>query len=193
MERNYDIGEQLGNLSVFACKGRPFGGPRWFWKRVEQLYYEGLANDELISLSNGPDTRVKHYTGCNVNGFRFHTKDLKDIIEVDYLQGAKRVLIFKCDWWNLNDRSGIQMDKNSNITSVNVSKTWYDDQPFVLEYQVRQAFYLQDLKLDKNCHIVEKTQPRGTYEISNQKHIEPNDLEDPYQEEELDEAYLFEE
>ncbi|KAL0333147.1 UNVERIFIED_CONTAM: hypothetical protein Scaly_2216200 [Sesamum calycinum] len=210
MERNYDIGEQLGNLSVFACKGRPFWGPRygelsdfdwkkvhlfvlknceeiekfrrtyiesgisveqrhdlhfpkWFRKRVEQLH-SGLANDELISLANGPDTRVKHYTGCNVNGFRFHTKDrennkktqnsgvvvegehnkkiidfygvVKDIIEVDYLQGAKRVLIFKCDWWNLNDRSGIQMDRNSNITSVNVSKTWYDDQPFVLAYQM---------------------------------------------------------
>ncbi|KAL0325547.1 UNVERIFIED_CONTAM: hypothetical protein Sradi_5124000 [Sesamum radiatum] len=190
-------------------------------KRVEQLHSEGLANDELISLANGPDTRVKHYTGCNVNGFRFHTKDrennkktqnsgvvvegehnkkiidfygvVKDIIEVDYLQGAKRVLIFKCDWWNLNDRSGIQMDRNSNITSVNVSKTWYDDQPFVLAYQVRQAFYLQDLKLGKNWHIVEKTQPRGTYEIPNQKHIEPNDLEDPYQEEEPEEAYLFEE
>ncbi|KAL0337733.1 UNVERIFIED_CONTAM: hypothetical protein Scaly_2048400 [Sesamum calycinum] len=182
--------------------------PKWFKKRVEQLHSEGLANDELISLANGPDTRVKHYTGCNVNGFRFHTKDrennkktqnsgvvvegehnkkiidfygvVKDIIEVDYLQGAKRVLIFKCDWWNLNDRSGIQMDRNSNITSVNVSKTWYDDQPFVLAYQVRQAFYLQDLKLGKNWHIVEKTQPRGTYEIPNQKHIEPNDLEDPY-------------
>ncbi|KAL0360903.1 UNVERIFIED_CONTAM: hypothetical protein Sradi_3774800 [Sesamum radiatum] len=40
MERNYDIGEQLGNLSVFACKGRPFGGPRYGelssfdWKKV---------------------------------------------------------------------------------------------------------------------------------------------------------------
>ncbi|KAL0367533.1 UNVERIFIED_CONTAM: hypothetical protein Sradi_3643400 [Sesamum radiatum] len=137
--------------------------PRWFRKRVEQLHFEGLANDELISLANGPDTRVKHYTGCNVNGFRFHTKDrennkktqnsgvvvegehnkkiidfygvVKDIIEVDYLHGAKRVLIFKCDWWNLNDRSGIQMDRNSNITNVNVCKTWYVDQPFVLAYQ----------------------------------------------------------
>ncbi|KAK4438612.1 hypothetical protein Salat_0195700 [Sesamum alatum] len=90
MERNYDIGEQLGNLSVFACKGRPFGGPsehiaelvaesqmnveqrhdlhfpRWFRKRVEQLHSEGVAKDELISLANGPDTRVKHYTGCNM-------------------------------------------------------------------------------------------------------------------------------
>ncbi|KAK4411777.1 hypothetical protein Sango_0250700 [Sesamum angolense] len=96
--RNYDIGEQLGNLSLFACKGHPFGGPsehiaelvaeseisveqqhdlhfpRWFRKRVEQLHSE-LANDELISLANGPDTRVKHYTGCNINGCRFHTKD----------------------------------------------------------------------------------------------------------------------
>ncbi|KAL0432043.1 UNVERIFIED_CONTAM: hypothetical protein Sradi_0830300 [Sesamum radiatum] len=97
----------------------------------------------------------------------------------------------RCDWWNLNDRSGIQMDKNSSITSVNVCKTWYNDQPFVLAYQVRQVFYLQDLKLGKNWRIVEKTQPRGTYDIPNQKHVESNDLEDPYQEEAPEEAYLF--
>ncbi|KAL0324725.1 UNVERIFIED_CONTAM: hypothetical protein Scaly_2439600 [Sesamum calycinum] len=116
MERNYDIGEQLGNLSVFACKGRPFGGPRygelsdfdwkkvhlfvlknceeiekfrsehiaeliaesgisveqrhdlhfpkWFRKRVEQLHSEGLANDELISLANGPDTDGRAWKTC---------------------------------------------------------------------------------------------------------------------------------
>ncbi|KAG8364710.1 hypothetical protein BUALT_Bualt18G0026900 [Buddleja alternifolia] len=127
VERNYDIGEQLGNMSVFACKGRPFGAPTykelsdadwkaihlfvlknceeieeyrsehmlqlkaesepsvdqchdvhfpsWFRNRVEQLRAERLATDELVSLANGPDTRVKYYNGCNVNGFRFHTKD----------------------------------------------------------------------------------------------------------------------
>ncbi|KAL0311558.1 UNVERIFIED_CONTAM: hypothetical protein Sangu_2450500 [Sesamum angustifolium] len=77
MERELRYGEQLGNLSVFACKGRPFGGPR---KRVEQLHSEGLANDELISLANGPDTRAKHYTG-NVNGFRFIPKIVRTIKE----------------------------------------------------------------------------------------------------------------
>ncbi|KAL0325577.1 UNVERIFIED_CONTAM: hypothetical protein Sradi_5127000 [Sesamum radiatum] len=134
--RSEHIAELIAESEISVEQRHDLHFPKWFRKRVEQLHSEGLANDELISLANGPDTRVKHYTGCNVNGFRFHTKDLKDIIEVDYLQGAKRVLIFKCDWWNLNDRSGIQMDRNSNITSVNVSKTWYDDQPFVLAYQM---------------------------------------------------------
>ncbi|KAK4435175.1 hypothetical protein Salat_0680800 [Sesamum alatum] len=133
-------------------------------EQVEELHSDGVASDESISLANGPDTRVKHYTGCNVNRFRFHIKDsennkmtqnsgvvvegehnkkiidfygvVKDILEIYYLQGAKRVLIFRCDWWNLNDRSGIQMDRNSSITRVNVCKTWYEDQPFVLAYQM---------------------------------------------------------
>ncbi|KAG8371561.1 hypothetical protein BUALT_Bualt13G0100800 [Buddleja alternifolia] len=49
--------------------------PSWFRNRVELLRAERLATDELVSLANGPDTRVKYYNGCNVNGFRFHTKD----------------------------------------------------------------------------------------------------------------------
>ncbi|KAL0285575.1 UNVERIFIED_CONTAM: hypothetical protein Scaly_2814000 [Sesamum calycinum] len=86
MERNYDIGEQLGNLSVFACKGRPFGGPS---EHIAELIAEKWHNDMIFIFLNG-----------------------------------------------LGSVSGIQMDRNSNITSVNVSKTWYDDQPFVLAYQM---------------------------------------------------------
>ncbi|KAL3849603.1 hypothetical protein ACJIZ3_011485 [Penstemon smallii] len=271
MERNYDVSEQLGIFSVFACKGRPFGGPKyeelsnsdwkkihifvlkncqeiehyrsehmvqleaesdqnvderhdiqfptWFKKRVEELHVEGLASEELLSLANGPDTRVKLYSGCNVNGFRFHTKDrgsnkktqnsgvvvegehhkniidfygvLKDIIEVDYLRGGKRVLIFRCDWWSLKKSLGIWKDRDSNITSVNVCKTWYEDQPFVLAYQVRQVYYVQDLKLGKNWRVVEKIQPRGSYDVPKRNDMEPNDLEEPYQEEEPDDLIHF--
>ncbi|KAL3839153.1 hypothetical protein ACJIZ3_023744 [Penstemon smallii] len=258
IERNYDIREQLSGFSVFACKGRPFGGPKyaelsdsdwkkvhlfvlknceeiedyrsehiaqleaesdinvdqrhdvefpiWFKKRVEEFHDEGLASEELISLANGPDSRVKFYSGCNVNGFRFHTKDresnkktqnsgvvvegehnkkmidfygvLKDIIEVDYLRGGKRVLIFRYDWWSVKTPLGIRKDRDSNITSVNVSKTWYEDQPFVL-----QVFYIEDLKLGKSWRVVEKIQPRGSYDIPKKNEMEPNDLEEPYQEE----------
>ena len=33
------------------------------------------ATDELYSLACGPDFRVKIFSGCIVNGVRFHTKD----------------------------------------------------------------------------------------------------------------------
>ncbi|KAL3849461.1 hypothetical protein ACJIZ3_011343 [Penstemon smallii] len=250
MERNYDVSEQLGIFSVFACKGRPFGGPKyeeisnsdwkkihifvlkncqeiehyrsdlnvderhdiqfptWFKKRVDELHVEGLASEELLSLANGLDTRVKLYNGCNVNGFRFHTKDLvvegehhkriidfygvlKDIIEVDYLRGGKRVLIFRCDWWSVKKSLEIRKDRDSNITSVNVCKTWYEDQPFVLAYQVRQVYYVQDLKLGKNWRVVEKIQPRVSYDVPTRNDMEPNDLENPSQEEEPDDFNHF--
>ncbi|KAL0313049.1 UNVERIFIED_CONTAM: hypothetical protein Sradi_5704200, partial [Sesamum radiatum] len=43
MERNYDIGKQLGNMSIFACKGRPFGGPS---KHIAELVAESGINVE---------------------------------------------------------------------------------------------------------------------------------------------------
>lgn len=33
------------------------------------------SSKQLRSLSWGPDRRVKHYKGCLINGYRFHTQD----------------------------------------------------------------------------------------------------------------------
>ena len=86
------------------------------------------ATDDLYSLASGPDNQVTQYTGCIVNGIRFHSKErekyfrtqnsgvvvkvyegdkeiqyysiLTNIIELDYYFN-KRVILFKCDWWDV--------------------------------------------------------------------------------------------
>lgn len=161
-----------------------------------------------MSLAIGPDNRVTRYNACNVNGYRFHTidreKDRKtqnsgvvvkgehdrktiqfygvvtDIIEVEYLFGPNKVLVFKCDWWNVGSSQGIVVDKEWNTTSINHTRTWYLDQPFVLASQAEQVFYLKDMKLGGRWHIVEKVTPRGSYDVPEVNNN--NDLED-------DEAY----
>ena len=42
------------------------------------MRYEGSleVTDQLWSLANGPNVLVKQYSGCIINGIRFHTKDL---------------------------------------------------------------------------------------------------------------------
>ena len=169
-----------------------------------------LCHDGIRSLALGPDSRVSRYTGCMVNGYRFHTQSrekdrktqnsgvvvkgdhgnntvdfygtLQDIIEVEYLVGKQKVLLFKCDWWESKDKSGVLVDKESRLISVNLCKKWYVDQPYILAYQAHQIFYLQDLELRKSWHVVQSFSPRNAYDVSQQD----DELlgEDVYQEEE---------
>lgn len=151
-----------------------------------------------------------------VNGYRFHTKDrererktqnsgivvkgqhgnniidfygvINEIIEVKYWLGKKRVLIFKCDWWKVDDVSGMQIDKDWGITSVNSSRKWYEDQPYVLPDHVQQVFYVEDMKLGKNWYVVEKFNPRNSYDIPEQQDL--GEVEEAYQEEEPEEIVV---
>lgn len=139
------------------------------------------VTDELFSLACGPDPRVVRYSGCIVKGIRFHTNErekirktqnsgvvvkgehedcdmdffgiLTDIIGLNYC-GGNQVFIFKCDWWHLSNRKGICTDEH--FTSINISHTWYKDDPFVLASQAEQVFYLEDTKLKGNWHVVQE-------------------------------------
>lgn len=141
-----------------------------------------------------------------VNGYKFHTQSrdynrksqnsgvvvysdhatnlidyygkLQEVLEVEYLGQNKRVLVFKCDWFKVDDQNGIQIDKESGVTSVNVSRKWYKDQPYILASQAKQVFYVPDLKLGVKWNVVEKHVPRSIYDV-------PVHMEDEvYQEEE---------
>ncbi|XP_027120615.1 uncharacterized protein [Coffea arabica] len=184
--------------------------PKWFEERVMYTHARGECTDELLSLARGPDFRVNTFAGCNVNGFRFHIKArererktqnsgvmvkgehadketyfygiITDIVEVEYSFTQNRVVVFKCDWWDLRNNSGIKVDKQSNITSINMSKTWYSDQPFILASQAEQVFYLQDTKLGGNWHVVELVSPRSSYDVPEKHEDDLVDNEEAYQE-----------
>jgi hypothetical protein len=58
------------------------------------------------------------------------------------------VYLFKCDWWNTRNSSGIRTDQG--FTSVNTGRKWYEFDPFILACQAVQVFYLDDPKLGGN-------------------------------------------
>lgn len=92
------------------------------------------VTEDLMNLAIGPLKSAARYTGCLRNGIRFHTRDreekcstqnsgvvvegehegqmidfyglLGEIIELSYL-GKNQVILFKCDWFDLSNRSGI--------------------------------------------------------------------------------------
>ncbi|XP_024196087.1 uncharacterized protein LOC112199281 [Rosa chinensis] len=187
---------------------------KWFLRRVQQMQVEGSTEDveSLLYLASGPQREVARYSGCIINGIRFHTQKrdankktqnygvvvkgehrgksidfygvLKDIIVLSYL-GNNQVIVFKCDWPDLNARRGIQVDENQ-FTSVNFTKKWYMNDPFALACQTQQVYYLKDTKHGSNWRVVERSQPRGMYDFT-EKETEVGDsleeVEDPYQQE----------
>ena len=126
-------------------------------------------------MACGPDAQIHTYTGCIVNGVRFHTKDrddlritknsgiyasgehdgedvnfygvLTNVVELDYLFGYK-VILFKCKWFDTN-RKYKRIQQDPHFTIIDISSTWYENDPFVLATQARQ-FYLNDYKNGQN-------------------------------------------
>ncbi|GKE71330.1 reverse transcriptase domain-containing protein, partial [Tanacetum coccineum] len=167
---------------------------------------------EIRILSRGPLNSVNSYSRCMVNGCRFHTQPreenricqnsrvvvrgdngssmidyfgiLQEVLEVVYLGVNKRVLVFKCEWFNVDNANGLQLDKEYGSTSVNTFRKWYVDQPYILASQAKQVFYVPDLKLGRNWYVVESNDPRTLYNVSVKEVAERHHVEEVYQEEE---------
>ncbi|XP_042976304.1 uncharacterized protein LOC122307470 [Carya illinoinensis] len=146
---------------------------------------------DLYALACGPDRWVASYDACIINGKRFHTKGrelrrrtqnsgvlvtgdeatnnadfygcLKNIIELRYMEW-RRVYLFECDWFDVGDRKrGVRVD--DHMISVNLSRTWYKDEPFVLASQADQCFYIRDLRVKGNWGVVQNYTNRNVYNI----------------------------
>ncbi|GER50693.1 basic helix-loop-helix (bHLH) DNA-bindingsuperfamily protein [Striga asiatica] len=108
--------------------------------------------ENLVHMAYGPDRRVTHYKACNVeeqSEIRDYYGVLTDITQLDFL-GNHQVVVFKCDWY---EGKSIQKDK-FNYTSINTSKPWKTNEPFVLASQAQQVFYVDDIKLGKDWKVV---------------------------------------
>ena len=141
----------------------------------------------LYTLAMGPDNLVRSYSGLIVNGVRFHTETrdrrrktqnsgvlvdgangevfygvVTDIVEITYRQ--KSVFLFKCKWWDLRSKGSIRVD--GSVTSIKVNRTWYDDDPYILASQVKQVFYLKDMKNGPDWRVVQRFMHRHIYDMA---------------------------
>ena len=65
---------------------------------------------------------------------------LTDIIQLDYVKD-KTVVLFKCKWYDLGSRNAnVRIDRN--VQSINVTRLWYKNDPFILANQAKQVYYL---------------------------------------------------
>ena len=156
------------------------------------------ATNEIYSLASGHDARVNKYIGCVVNGVRFHTKErnnhritqnsgvivpgeyddeiidfdgrLCSVIELTYIMGY-RVIIFECEWFDTNPKKKI-IQRDYHLTSINVSNTWFKNDPFVLATQASQVFYLDDYKAGTNWKVAMKVTQRHIWDVIEKDNIE---------------------
>ena len=138
------------------------------------------AHDEKSRMQN---------SGVTVVGEGWHVSSAKDtnpiyaemayfgviesILELDY--SGLRFPVFKCQW--VNNSGGRRIDE-FGFVSVDLSKTGYKDDPYILPSLVTQVFYIADPS-KKNWSIVMQ---------SNRNHVDPVDDEST----EIDMNYLIE-
>ncbi|KAJ8759453.1 hypothetical protein K2173_006994 [Erythroxylum novogranatense] len=105
---------------------------------------------------------------------------LEDVIVLSYTSGFRCVL-FNCKWFDLDRNKPKKID--SEFTSINVSRLWYENEPNVLANQVTQAFYVNDTKLWKNWNVVQSAQRRHLIDPSLLQFTDGNDpnVSDAYQ------------
>lgn len=145
------------------------------------------ATSNLLGLAQGPDRVVTSVDGYMVNGSMFRTKDsemvrdtqnsgvvvmgendreyygvLRDIIEVQYI-GGNRVILFKCDWWDVHSPGRGILTDCFKVISINTEKVLLTD-PYVLACQVGQVFYVDDV-VKPNWKVVVKTTPRNFFDV----------------------------
>nr|CAD1844144.1 unnamed protein product [Ananas comosus var. bracteatus] len=162
--------------------------------------------EHMLSLARGPTTYVTCYNGYLINGYRFRIEDrdkgfktqncgvvvvgdtgaetekqdyygvLTEVIELQYV-GGHRVVLFRCNWYDVYDREkGIKTDEYG-IVSVNRQRLLKTNEPFVLANQASQVFYATD-NINKGWHVVQKTQPRDLYEMPLQMDADSEDVQD---------------
>ncbi|KAK9209344.1 hypothetical protein WN944_001710 [Citrus x changshan-huyou] len=152
---------------------------------------------EKAGKTCGLDVRVFSYFGCIVNGVRFlvtsrdehrttqnngvmvlgeHDNEeidfygaLSNVIELIYPLGC-RVVLFKCDWFDTNLKKK-RINRDFHLTSINITRTWYKEYPFVLAIQAQQVSYTNDPKLGVGWKVVEKVQHRGLWDVQEKERL----------------------
>ncbi|XP_075099537.1 uncharacterized protein LOC142176307 [Nicotiana tabacum] len=173
-------------VQAFLCEyeqnNRNMNFDDWFFHLIVQMRKKknSHASRGLYSLARGPFDGVQRFKGYEINGFKFHTKQLEgnrvkqnsgvlvrgimngqnidyygvltEIVELQYLKG-KRIVLFKCDWMDVDHiGKGVKIYKHG-IVSVNTNRKLATNEPFVLASQVEQVFYVKD-NLHPNWSIV---------------------------------------
>ncbi|CAL2228637.1 unnamed protein product [Prunus armeniaca] len=167
--------------------------PQWFLDSVNKLKSSNSPtySDELYNLAFGP-IRAELFSGCNVNGVKFlaearddklctqnsgvHVPGGGESTDIDFYgklttvvqllyKDRYQVIMFKCRWFDTNPNRPASVKIDHGLLSVNMNRTWYDDDPYILANMATQIVYLDDPKAGSGWNVVQKMDHRNVYAI----------------------------
>ncbi|BBG93568.1 hypothetical protein Prudu_001624 [Prunus dulcis] len=150
--------------------------PQWFLESVNKLKSSNSPtySDELYNLAFGP-IRAEFFrvviltAGVHVPGggestnIDFYGK-LTNVVQLLY-KDRYQVIMFKCRWFDSNPNRPGSVKIDHGLLSVNINRTWYDDDPYILANMATQIMYLDDPKAGSSWKVVQKMDHRNVYAI----------------------------
>ncbi|KAK5825828.1 hypothetical protein PVK06_020696 [Gossypium arboreum] len=158
---HHDSIEPLRKYSVFLINGYRFHTK--YRERMRRTQNCGVVvNSSITSYASARDSNP-------VDGNVEYYGLLTDIVELDYY-GRWKVILFRCDWSDVNTARGIKKDQ-FGFTMVNFSRLIHTgqqliDEPYVFSSQVKQVFYSKD-PTDEGWYVVLRNTPRDLFDMGN--------------------------
>ncbi|GJZ61736.1 hypothetical protein Tco_0617873 [Tanacetum coccineum] len=152
----------------------------------------------IKDVASGPLRSVVTYLVYFVNGYKFHTSEhgsgkstynsgvclkgsnysdesndyygiLVEIVQLEYpALPIKRVVLFRCDWFDPTPNVGMKVHEGYNLVDVNHKRRFNKYEPFILASQSSQVYYTSypSLRRDKvDWWVVSKAKPRSFIDL----------------------------
>ncbi|BBH02762.1 hypothetical protein Prudu_013436, partial [Prunus dulcis] len=148
--------------------------PHWFLEYVNKLKSSNSPtySEELYNLAFNP-IHAELFSGCHVNGVKFlgtaqddklctqnsgvHVQGGGESTNIDFYEELTtvvqllykdryQVIMFKCRWFDTNRNRLGSVKIDHGLLSVNINRTWYDDDPYILANMAKQIVHLDDPK-----------------------------------------------
>ncbi|BBH07194.1 Ankyrin repeat family protein [Prunus dulcis] len=139
--------------------------PQWFLESVNKLKSSNSPtySDELYNLAFGRFAlncfRVVILTALNFWGLHEMTSCVrKTAVSMSQVEA-------KCRWFDSNPNRPGSVKIDHGLLSVNINRTWYDDDPYILANMATQIVYLDDPKAGSSWKVVQKMDHRNVYAI----------------------------
>ncbi|CAL8119805.1 unnamed protein product [Prunus armeniaca] len=139
--------------------------PQWFLDSVNKLKSSNSPtySDEFYNLVFGP-IRTELFSGCNVNGVKFlGLHEMTSCVRKTAVSMSQ--VEAKCRWFDTNPNRLASVKIDHGLLFVNMNRTWYDDDPYILANMATQIVYLDDPKAGSGWNVVQKMDHRNVYAI----------------------------
>ncbi|BBG99608.1 hypothetical protein Prudu_009352 [Prunus dulcis] len=154
-ENSPTYSKDLYNLVFGKIRAELFSGCH-----VNSVKFLGTEQDDKLCMQNNG---VHVPSGGESTDIDFYGK-LTTVMQLLY-KDRYQVIMFKCRWFDTNPTRQGDVKIDNGLLSVNINRTWYNDDPYILANMATQIVYLDDLKAGSGWKVVQKMDQRNVYAI----------------------------